>query len=167
MNRRANLTKLVKIGTRWTYRKPVHTKKTGMLTNRVWHSGKPVELGGVFVLRWYESGVRQRRNLKTGDTVIASTELRRLQRLLEAKADGVPVAASSESEKRSLRRSVDEFLEEVRVNKAKKTYQAFKQVLQNFVSVCSHSDMGSITRKDVMVHFVASLQDQGLSERTQ
>ena len=95
MNRRANLTKLVKIGTQWTYRKPVHTKKTGMLTNRVWHGGKPVELGGVFVLRWYENGVRQRRNLKTGDTVTASNELRKLQRLLEAKADGVPVTEAA------------------------------------------------------------------------
>lgn len=46
MNRRANLTKLVKIGNNWTYRKPVYTKKTGMLTNRVRHNGKDAELGG-------------------------------------------------------------------------------------------------------------------------
>lgn len=63
MNRRANLTKLVKIGNNWTYRKPVYTKKTGMLTNRVRHNGKDAELGGSFVLRWYENGQRRRRNL--------------------------------------------------------------------------------------------------------
>lgn len=54
MNRRANLTKLVKIGNKWTYRRPVYTKKTGMLTSRVRHNGKDAELGGSFVLRWYE-----------------------------------------------------------------------------------------------------------------
>lgn len=167
MNRRANLTKLVKIGNNWTYRKPVYTKKTGMLTNRVRHNGKDAELGGSFVLRWYENGQRRRRNLRTGDTLVAISELRKLQKLQEARADGVPVAESPQPGKQSLRQAVEEFLEEVRVNKAKKTWQAFKQVLETFVATCPHATVESITRRDVMVHFVGALQDQGLSDRTQ
>jgi integrase/recombinase XerD len=167
MNRKVNLSKLVKVGDKWTYRKPAYTKKTGILTTRVIHNGKEAELGGSFVLRWYENGQRRRRNLETGDAVVAMTEFRKLSRLLEARADGVPVVESSLPEKRSLQKAVDEFLEEARVNKAKKTWQAFKQVLGTFLEVCPHSNVEDITRRDVMVKFVGRLQAQGLADRTQ
>ena len=75
-----------------------------------------------------KNGHRRRRNLRTGDTLVAISELRKLQKLQEARADGVPVAESPQPEKQSLRKAVDGFLEEVRVNKAKETWQAFKQV---------------------------------------
>jgi integrase len=86
---------------------------------------------------------------------------------LEAQAAGIAVAEPEKANgKRSLKQAVDEFLAEERRTKAKKTHQALKQVLEQFLQVCGRSYLEDIKRNDIMDKFVGALLDQKLADRT-
>lgn len=138
-----------------------------LLTQRAKYKSAEIETpGGHFEIEWYEGGKRSRMNVgeQPGDAIKA---LAKQKLKLEAQAAGIAVVGPGKSNgKRSLKQAVDEFLAEKRRTKAKKTHQALKQVLEQFLQVCGRSYLEDIKRSDIMDKFVGALQDQELADRT-
>jgi integrase len=154
---------------KWRALKPVWSMRSGkpLLTQRAEYKGAEIETpGGHFEIEWYEGRKRSRKNVgeQPGDAVKA---LAKQKLKLEAQAAGIAVVGPDKSNgKRSLKQAVDEFLAEKRRTKAKKTHQALKQVLEQFLQVCGRSYLEDIKRSDIMDKFVGALQDRGLADRT-
>jgi integrase len=154
---------------KWRAMKPVWSMRSGkpLLTQRAKYQGAEIETpGGHFEIEWYEGGKRCRKNVgeQPGDAVKA---LAKQKLKLEAQAAGIAVAEPEKGNgKRSLKQAADEFLAEKRRTKAKKTHQALKQVLEQFLQICGRSYLEDIKRSDIMDKFVGALQDQELADRT-
>jgi integrase len=154
---------------KWRAMKPVWSMRSGkpLLTQRAKYQGAEIETpGGHFEIEWYEGRKRCRKNVgeQPGDAVKA---LAKQKLKLEAQAAGIAVAEPEKANgKRSLKQAVDEFLAEKRRTKAKKTYQALKHVLEEFLQVCGRTYLEDIKRSDIMDKFVGALQDRGLADRT-
>ena len=154
---------------KWRALKPTWSMRSGkpLLTQRAKYKGAEIETpGGHFEIEWYEGGKRCRKNVgeQPGDAVKA---LAKQKLKLEAQAAGIAVAEPEKANgKRSLKQAVDEFLAEKRRTKAKKTHQALKQVLEQFLQVCGRPYLEDIKRSDIMDKFVGALQDQELADRT-
>ena len=149
--------------------KPVWSMRSGkpLLTQRAKYQGAEIETpGGHFEIEWYEGRKRCRKNV--GEQPGAAVKALAKQKLkLEAQAAGIAVAEPEKANgKRSLKQAVDEFLTEKRLTKAKKTYQALKRVLEEFLQVCGRTYLEDIKRSDIMDKFVGALQDRGLADRT-
>lgn len=151
---------------KWVFGKPAFTGKTRMLSNRVISGGREFEWPGIFILEWYQDGRRERRRL-TSDPRLAQIELDKQIATLTAKNAGVEVVDDRpDASKRELQRVVDEFLAEVEVNKARKTWLAFRQVLGAFTGAVKRRYIEDVTRHDVMVKFMGALRSQNLADRT-
>jgi hypothetical protein len=144
-----------------------HRSGKPLLTQRAKYKDAEIETpGGHFEIEWYEGNKRCRKNVgeQPGDAVKA---LAKQKLKLEAQAAGIAVAEPEKANgKRSLKNAVDEFLAEKRRTKAKKTYQALKHVMEQFLEVCGRSYLEDIKRSDIMDKFVGALQHQGLADRT-
>jgi hypothetical protein len=131
-----------KTGRQWTKRPPV-TGANGRLTNKIELNGEKVHAAGVFVLEWYEGSKRCYRAL-TEDPDDAAQQLRTQQ----AKLEGVDVVEKTPTgSKVALRKAIEEFLEETKLNKAKKTFLAYKRALDLLLasSKCEFvSDVGMV-----------------------
>ena len=154
---------------KWRALKPIWSMRSGkpLLTQRAIYKEAEIETpGGHFEVEWYEGKKRSRMNV--GEQPGGAVKALAKQKLkLEAQAAGIAMIEPGKSYgKRSLRQAVDEFLAEKRRTKAKKTHQALKQVLEQFLQVCGRSYLEDIKRSDIMDKFVGALQAQGLADRT-
>lgn len=162
MANKAWLTKRVKIDGQWMKRQPV-VGGNGVLTDKVVHNNTTIHAPGVFVLEWHENGKRQYRAL-TEDRADAALELRNQQ----ARLEGVPVAdAPNGKGKITLRKAVDEYLEECKLNRAHKTHLAYKRALEMLVACSGCNFVTDLSRRSIMVHFIKAMKDAGLADRTQ
>jgi integrase len=166
-NRIAWLVKRVKIGGVWLVRQPV-VKSSGFVTDKVIHNKQSVQAPGAFVLEWYENGKRQRKPL-TNSTLEAQDALRNKLKTLEARASGLNVVEAMDAKgKTSLESAVREYLEEVHLNRAHKTYLAYKRALTMLVESnrgCAY--VQDLERRNLMVHYIRAMKEAGLADRTQ
>ena len=136
-----------------------------LLTQRAKYKGAEIDTPtGHFEIEWYEGGNRCRKNVggQPGDAVKA---LAKQKLKLEAQAAGIVVAEPEKANgKRSLKQAVDEFLVEKRRTKAKKTYQALKQVLEQFLQICGRSYLEDTLRDR---YSGEEVDDQSLSKFSQ
>lgn len=162
MANKAWLTKRVKIDGKWRKRSPV-VGANGVLTDKVQHNGSTLHAPGVFGLEWHENGKRMYRPL-TEDRADAALQLRNQQ----ARLEGVPVADEPKGKgKVSLRTAVDEYLEEVKLNRAHKTYLAYKRALKMLAECSGCNFVSDITRRTLMVNYIRAMKEAGLGDRTQ
>ena len=138
------LTKRVKLDGKWTKCPPV-TGANGRLTNKVEYHGEKIHAAGVFVLEWYEGAKRCYRAL-TEDPDEAAQALRTQQ----AKLEGVDVVEKTPTgSKVALSRAIEEFLEETKLNKAKKTFLAYKRALDLLLASSKCEFVSDVGRVDV------------------
>ena len=157
-------------GVGWRALKPVFSnayKGRPLLTTRaIWQGGEINTPGGHFEIEWYENGKRQRQRL--GDSIGETSKAleRQLLRLRALEAGIAVVDTKAEKGKRLLKDATTEYLAECKANKAPKTHQAMKQVLDTFTLVVGRKHLEEITRADCVTKFVNHLREQGLADRT-
>lgn len=114
---------------------------------------------GCYYIDWYEKG--KRRRLSVGKSAAdALNKQRRKQAELNAVAEGVPIAPEpGEPTGRSLAAAIDQYIEETRLTKKKKTLAAYTTALHYFKESCSKFYLEDIERLD-MLKFHAYLRDK-------
>jgi integrase/recombinase XerD len=157
-------------GVGWRALKPVFSntyKGKPLLTTRAIFQGGEINTpGGHFEIEWYENGKRQRQRLGD-DTGEAKKALERQLLRLKALGAGIAVVDQKvEKGKRLLKDVTAEYLAECKANKAPKTHQAMKQVLDTFTAVVARKHLEDVTRADCLTKFVTHLRDSDLADRT-
>jgi integrase/recombinase XerD len=157
-------------GVGWRALKPVYSKTfkgKPLLTTRAIFRGAEIQTpGGHFEIEWYENGKRQRQRLDDDPTTARNALERQLLRLKAVDAGIAVVDTKAEKGKRLLKDAVADYLAECRANKAPKTHQAMKQVLDTFTLVVGRKHLQDITRADCLTKFVTHLREHGLADRT-
>ena len=130
-NRVAWLTKRVKIGGQWLVRKPI-IKTSGFVTEKSSTTGIPSTLREPS----FWSGTRQRqRDQLSASTGEAQDALLKKTQTLEARSNGLTVVEDQlQGQGCSGRSRPQEYLEEVKLNRAHKTHLAYKRALDMLVS---------------------------------
>jgi integrase/recombinase XerD len=113
---------------------------------------------GAYYLEWREDG--KRRRLSVGKNAAdAQAQRLRKQAELNARAQGVKIAPDApDADKRSLAAAISAYLEETRLTKKPKTFQAYSKSLKYFEESCPKLFLEDIERID-MVKFAAFLRD--------
>jgi integrase/recombinase XerD len=153
----------------WRALKPLWSKRSGkpLLTQRCLYKETEIDTpGGRWEIEWVEQGKRKR--LKCGDQPNHVLKAKARQELrLQAQAAGIAVVdTKAEKGKRLLATAQDEYLAECKANKAPRTHQAMKQVLETFTLVVGRKHLEDITRADCLTKFVTHLRESGLADRT-
>jgi integrase len=114
---------------------------------------------GAYYIDWYEDGKRKRRSVGKSATTALNSSLRK-QAELNAIAQGVPVTQEPDvQEGRSLQGAIENYLEETRLTKKKKTLAAYTTALRYFKESCSKLYLEDLERHD-MLKFHAHLRDE-------
>lgn len=153
----------------WRALKPLWSKRSGkpLLTQRCLHRGTEIDTpGGRWEIEWVEQGKRKR--LKCGDQPNHVLKAKVRQELrLQAQAAGIAVVDQSvDNGKRLLATVKSEYLAECKANKAPKTHQAMKQVLDTFTMMVGRKHLEDVNRADCLTKFVNHLRGHGLADRT-
>ena len=156
-----NLTKRVKTEDGQTRFYPTVMAANGRVSSKVLVDGEKVERDGTFYIDWNESGKRIRQAVGT-DAQKANVERQRQEAVLNGKAVGM---TSTNGNDRMLVVAIDEFLDDYRISRAKKTWQQYRTALDYFKQSCKQRLLSDITRRDLL-KFAASLRERGLSPRT-
>ncbi|MGP0021314.1 MAG: tyrosine-type recombinase/integrase [Candidatus Sulfotelmatobacter sp.] len=154
---------------KWRALKPIWSMRSGkpLLTQTCEYKGQQIDTpGGRWEIEWLEDGKRKR--LKCGQHVSDVLKAKARQELrLQAQAAGIAVVdTKAEKGKRLLATAKDEYLAECKANKAPKTHQAMKQVLETLTLVVGRKHLEDITRADCLTKFVTHLRESGLADRT-
>jgi hypothetical protein len=117
----------------WRALKPLWSKRSGkpLLTQRCLYKETEIDTpGGRWEIEWVENGKRRRQKCADHHDVLKAKARQELR--LQAVAAGIAVVdTKAEKGKRLLATAKDEYLAECKANKAPKTHQAMKQVLEN------------------------------------
>lgn len=151
----------------WRALKPTWSMRSGkpLLTQRCLYKGAEIETpGGRWEIEWLENGKRKR--LKCTDHADVLKQKARQELKLSAQAAGIAVVEKPAAGKRLLKDATAEYLAEIKVTKAHKTWQAMKQVLDTFTAVVGRKHLEDVTRADCLTKFGTHLQESGLSDRT-
>jgi integrase len=153
----------------WRALKPLWSKRSGkpLLTQRCLYKETEIDTpGGRWEIEWVEQGKRKR--LKCGDQPNHVLKAKARQELrLQAQAAGIAVVDQSvDNGKRLLATVKAEYLAECKANKAPKTHQAMKQVLDSFTMVVGRKHLEDVNRADCLTKFVNHLREHGLADRT-
>lgn len=122
---------------------------------------------GSYYLEWRENGRRVRKSVGN-DSVLAVNKYKRQKAVLQARAQGIEVAAEPGQSDGGilLADAISEYLDEVKQSKKPKTYVAYKKALDYFVESCHKQYLSEVERKDVL-KYAAFLRDtKELSART-
>jgi integrase len=153
----------------WRALKPLWSKRSGkpLLTQRCLYKETEIDTpGGRWEIEWVEEGKRKR--LKCGDQPTHVLRAKARQELrLQAQAAGIAVVdQKAENGKRLLATVKAEYLAECKANKAPKTHQTMKQVLDTFTMVVGRRHLEDVSRADCLTKFVNHLRGHGLADRT-
>jgi integrase/recombinase XerD len=124
---------------------------------------KPDARPGKYYLDWIE-GTRRRRSVIGPDPQEALNALRRKEHALQSISLGVPAPADVK-DKRSLRECIEEFLDQRKETRSKKTVAASRVALYNFRDSCKQDYLEDITREDLQ-DFLVHLKKLKLADRT-
>lgn len=114
---------------------------------------------GSYYLSWYQGGKRCYESVGNDAAQAAAKWLDKTNRR-KAIANGVKVAdEDSQKGRRTLRAAIDDYLEEIRITKKKKTYSAYSTALEYFAESCRKDYLDELERKD-MLQFIAYLRDE-------
>ncbi len=142
-------------------------------TENKWHfvpvqfssNGKIKAGSGTFYLEWRERGKRKRKAVGKNPTE-ALTARNRLQHRLEGVAIGIKNAESPNTPSdKSLASAVEEYLEEKRQSRKKKSHAAYSNSLTKFQTFTSKK-LADITRKDLVAFVAYCRDDLKLSRRS-
>ena len=138
----------------WRALKPTWSMRSGkpLLTQRCLYKGAEIETpGGRWEIEWLENGKRKR--LKCTDHADVLKQKARQELKLSAQAAGIAVVEKPAAGKRLLKDATAEYLAEIKVTKAHKTWQAMKQVLDTFTAVVGRKHLEDVTRADCLTKF--------------
>lgn len=160
------LMKSVKLNGKWRWCRLAVDAKGRFLPDVVIVSGsEQVHKEGGFAVFWKEAG-RNCSEPAGKDIVEARTALRRRQTRLNAQLAGVHIPeVPKDSDRVRLEDAIADFLLEVKNHRAKKTYAAYRAMLEDFSTSCSKTFLDELERKDLMT-FTADLKSAGLQDRT-
>jgi hypothetical protein len=149
----------------WRALKPLWSKRSGkpLLTQRCLYKETEIDTpGGRWEIEWVEEGKRKR--LKCGDQPNHVLKAKVRQELrLQAQSAGIAVVDQSvDNGKRLLATVKAEYLAECKANKAPKTHQAMKQMLDTFTMVVGRKHLEDVNRSDCLTKFVNHLREQRL-----
>jgi integrase/recombinase XerD len=160
MNLQVNLTKRVQTNAGLRYYPVVFARNGRVKPDVVFIDGiEERHPEGAYYLDWYEGSKRKR--LSVGkDAAMAFARKMRKQAELNAKAQGVPIAPEAQEQSgQSLQAAIDQYVEETRLTKKKKTLAAYSVALRYFAASCSKLYLEEIERAD-MLRFHAYLRDE-------
>ena len=167
------LRKNVKIGKKWRWC-PLATDSKGRLVGDVVlvNGRRETHREGRFAVFWKECG-KNRSEPAGVDFTEARSALRRRQARLNAQLAGVVMPAEPASRSRvRLEDAADDFLAEVRTQRERKTFLAYRSMLTDFLASCAKAYLDELEHRD-LIDFVAYLKTKerggkakGLSDRT-
>lgn len=167
------LRKNVKIGDKWRWC-PLATDSKGRLVGDVVlvKGRRETHREGRFAVFWKEGG-KNRSEPAGVDFAEARAAFLRRQARLNALLAGVVMPVEPESGSRvRLEDAADDFLAEVRTQRKRKTFLAYRSMLTDFLASCANTYLDEIERRD-LIDFVAYLKTRergkkatGLSDRT-
>ncbi len=160
------LMKCVKINGKWRWCRLAVDKKDRPKPDVVIVSGaEQTHKAGRFGVFWKEGG-RNCFEPAGRDFTEARAALRRRQTRLNAQLAGVHIPeVKKDGSRLKVEDAISDFLLEVQTHRTKKTYAAYRAMLQDFSDSCSKVYMDGLERKNLM-NFTADLKSAGLSDRT-
>jgi integrase len=167
------LRKNVKVAGKWRWC-PLATDSKGRLVGDVVlvKGRRETRREGRFAVFWKEAGKNRSEPAGT-DFIEARAALRRRQARLNAQLAGVAMPAEPAGRDRvRLEDAADDFLAEVRTQRERKTFLAYRSMLRDFLESCAKAHLDELERPD-LIEFVAYLKakprgksSKGLSDRT-
>jgi integrase len=96
----------------------------------------------------------------------AKTEAAQQQHVLQARANGVDVVSASGDSTERLTSKVDAYLAEIEANRARKSWLAYKNTLENFfLKSCHKLRLAEINRQDILA-FKTFLKNKEIADRS-
>ena len=122
---------------------------------------------GAYYLEWRDSGKRKRLSVGT-DAAHANNRKLRKEAELNAVAKGVSVTPddTGDTSKRSIALAVDNFLEEVKLNRHRKTWMGYNVALTYFQESCDQRYLDNITKIDLLKFAAFLKKDKKQSPRS-
>jgi integrase/recombinase XerD len=164
-NREVNLTKRIKLGGGWRYC-PLAISHNGRVKPDVvlMNGREERHLEGAYYIEWREG--RKRVRLSVGKSAAdAGAQRLRKEAELNARNNGVAVAAEHKTSLRPIAETVADYLAEVKLSRAPATHSAYELALRNLTETCAKVHLEEIDRKDLL-HFINCLRERGVSDRT-
>src|SRR5215469_12884265 len=163
-----NLTKYVNLGNnQWRFCPVVIASNGRIKPDFVLAAGKPeLHREGAYYLEWYENGSRHRRSVGK-NAIEAHAEQQRQIQLLRNRTLGIEVVPDAKDlGGMTVAESSAEFLEEVRQQRRRKTYQQYSVALRYFQECCGDKLLSEIERSDLLKLLAFMRNEKKLSNRT-
>jgi integrase/recombinase XerD len=165
---RVNITKYIKQDGQWRFAPVAKRTSGGIHWDHVLVDGVPVHHPeGKYFIEWREDGARRRKSVGTIPSEVLG-EAQRQRALLDAKAAGVEVAETENqpaSRQLLVTDAVKRYLRDIKMNKAKSTYDHYNQTLTLFKQSLTKATIDAVDRDDMM-DFQEFLYKKGLAART-
>lgn len=163
-NRRVAIYQSAKINGRWSYYRPVIGKNNKIKPDWCHVNGhKECHPGSDYIIRWYEGSKPRIRGCKSAADAANQAEIQR--GFLNAKALGVPVK-EPEVPSLFLSSAIYAYLEEYQLTHRPNTYVQAKGTLEEFLTYCKRTNVGDVTKMDLLKYAEWLQRYRGRSART-
>lgn len=162
---RVNIIKYVKIADAWRFAPVARSKSGNIRWDYVMVAGADEHhLERKYFIEWRENGARRRKSVGTIPSEILA-EAQRKRAALQAQAAGVEIVSDESSKALYLADSIEKYLREVEMNRARSTHIHYRHTLDLFKKSCRKGDIRKIDRDDIM-EYQRSLRELGLGDHT-
>jgi integrase len=159
MSTKVNLTKKVVIGTGKRFCPVMFSDNGRVKPDWVIVGNKPERHPeGNYYIDWTEAGRRRRASVGKSASSALAKQLRK-ETELKATAQGITITVEDESKRRGLGATIDVYLDEIKMTRKPRTYNAYSNALLYFQQSCKKTNIEDVDRVD-MVNYKAFLRDE-------